>query len=415
MTVSEIALKCKEAAGELRLCSTEKKNKALDEMRAALRDSFDDVMEANELDIELAQKSGLSAAMIERLTLTLNRFLDLPATFTEIMAMPDPIGVTESASIQPNGLEIALKRVPLGTIGIIYESRPNVTVDAAALCIKSGNAVLLRGGKEAINTNKAIVTALRQGLENAGLPSNCVCLIEDTSRESANEMMGLTGILDVLIPRGGAGLIKNVTENSKVPIIETGVGVCHTYVDDEADLNMAVEISYNAKCSRPSVCNSMETLLVARSIANVFLPMVKTRLDSKNVLLRGCPETIAILGDEVQTVTEENYATEENDYILNIRVVGGMYQASAHIARFGTKHSEAIVTKNLFTAQRFIDRVDAACVYVNASTRFTDGGEFGLGAEIGISTQKLHARGPMGLKQLTSTKYVIRGEGQVRT
>ena len=315
---------------------------------------------------------------------------------------------------RPNGLVIGRRRVPLGVIGIIYEARPNVTVDAAALCLKSGNPVILRGGKEAFRSNQAFVSAMRDALEETGLPRDCVALVADTSRESARELMGLTEYLDVLIPRGGAGLIRSVVENARVPVIETGVGVCHVYVHEGADPDMAARIIFNAKTSRPSVCNAAECLLVDRGIARDFLPMAWQLLQTKNVQLRGCPETRAILGDVVVPAQEADWDTEFGDYILAVKVVGGFDEAVDFIAQHGTGHSEAIVTENYSAAQRFLDVVDAAAVYVNASTRFTDGFEFGLGAEIGISTQKMHARGPMGLEELTSSKYVIYGTGQVR-
>ena len=317
-------------------------------------------------------------------------------------------------STRPNGLTIGKRRVPLGVIGIIYEARPNVTVDAAALCLKSGNAVILRGGKEAFHSNQAFVSIMRDALESAGLPRDCVALVTDTTRQSAAELMNLTEYLDVLIPRGGAGLIKNVVENAKVPVIQTGVGVCHVYVHGEADLDMAARIIHNAKTSRPSVCNAAECLLVDRAVARDFLPMAWQLLQTKNVELRGCPETRAILGDFVVPASEEDWDTEFGDYILAVKVVGGFDEAVEFIHAHGTGHSEAIVTNNYFAAQQFLDQVDAAAVYVNASTRFTDGNEFGLGAEIGISTQKMHARGPMGLEELTSSKFIIYGTGQTR-
>jgi glutamate-5-semialdehyde dehydrogenase len=331
----------------------------------------------------------------------------------QVAAAVDPIGEYISMNTRPNGLTIGKKRVPLGVIAIIYEARPNVTVDAAALCLKSGNAVILRGGKEAILSNTAFVSVMRQAIKDAGLPEDCVSLVADTSRESANELMRLSGYIDVLIPRGGAGLIKSVVANARVPVIETGIGNCHVYVDDSADLRMGAEIIYNAKCSRPSVCNSAETLLVAESVAEEFLPMAKQLLDQKNTRLLGCPRTREILPG-IEAADEAAYATEFDDYILAIKVVAGLDEALEHIARYSTGHSECIVTSDYARAQRFLNEVDAAAVYVNASTRFTDGGEFGLGAEIGISTQKMHARGPMGLNELTSTKYVVYGNGQVR-
>ena len=331
----------------------------------------------------------------------------------EVAEAPDPIGRVLSGESRPNGLRIEKVAVPLGVIGIIYEARPNVTSDAAALCLKAGNAVILRGGKEAIRSNKAVAGVLRDALEEAGLPADCVQLVEDTSRQSAQELMGLTQYLDVLIPRGGAGLIRSVKENARVPVIETGVGNCHVYVDASADLDMAAEIIYNAKCSRPSVCNAIETILVHQDAAKAALPKIKARLDEKQVELRGCDRARAILPG-ITPAVEEDWATEYLDYILAVKVVGSLEEALGHIARYSTGHSECIVTQDYTAAQRFLNEVDAAAVYVNASTRFTDGGQFGLGAEIGISTQKLHARGPMGLEQLVSYKFLIRGSGQVR-
>jgi glutamate-5-semialdehyde dehydrogenase len=309
---------------------------------------------------------------------------------------------------------ISKRRVPLGVAGVIYESRPNVTVDIAALCIKSGNACLLRGGREALRSNTILAGLAREALDHAGLPADCVCLVTDTDRSSAVEMMGLAGLLDVLIPRGGAGLIRSVVENAKVPVVETGVGVCHVYVDADADLPMAVNIIVNAKCSRPSVCNAAETLLVARSVAKAFLPEAAKALAPYNVRLHCCEESLAVIGPGGIPATESDWEAEYLDFDLAVRVVEGVDEAIGHIARYGSGHSEAIVTGNYFTAKKFSERVDAAAVYVNVSTRFTDGEEFGLGAEIGISTQKLHVRGPMGLDALTSTQYVIEGEGQVR-
>ena len=353
-------------------------------------------------------------ALLDRLALDEGRVAGIVDGVRQVKALPDPIGQTVKMGVRPNGLTIGKRRVPLGVIGIIYEARPNVTVDAAALCLKSGNAVILRGGKEAFHSSSAMVAVMRDALEEAGLPRDCVALVNDTSRESAQELMNLTGYLDVLIPRGGAGLIRSVVEHARVPVIQTGVGVCHIYVDGEADLDMAARILFNAKCSRPSVCNAAECVLVDRSVAADFLPMAWELLRTKQVEVRGCDETRAILGDWVRPAVAEDWDTEFGDYILACKVVSGVEEAMDFIAAHGTGHSEAIVTNNYFTAQRFLDEVDAAAVYVNASTRFTDGGEFGLGAEIGISTQKMHARGPMGLEELTSSKYVIYGTGQTR-
>jgi len=352
--------------------------------------------------------------MLDRLALDEGRIAAVAEGVRQVAALPDPIGQVVKSVLRPNGLRIEQRRVPLGVAGIIYEARPNVTVDAAVLCLKAGNAVLLRGGREAFHSNKAAVSILRDALESAGLPRDCVALVEDTSRESADEMMNLTGYLDVLIPRGGAGLIRSVAEKAHVPVIRTGEGVCHIYVHRDADLDMAGRILYNAKCSRPSVCNAAECVLVDRAVAGSFLPLAWELLRKKGVKLHADPEALAILGEAAVPAQAEDWDREYGDYQLAVKVVSGEEEAAEFIARHGTGHSEAIVTENYTVARWFLDTVDAAAVYVNASTRFTDGFEFGLGAEIGISTQKLHARGPMGLEELTSTKYVIYGSGQIR-
>ena len=402
------------AAGFLMSCSTGDKNKALLLIAERICDSTRQILQANQEDLEQARAAGMRQTMLDRLALTEQRIAGIADGVRQVAALEDPIGKVEQMDVRPNGLVIGRKRVPLGVIAMIYEARPNVTVDAAVLCLKSGNAVILRGGKEAYRTNACLTEIMRGALRDSGLPEDCVALVSDTSRDSARELMELTAYIDVLIPRGGAGLIRTVVENAKVPVIQTGVGNCHVYVDSTADLDMGAEIIFNAKCSRPSVCNAAETLLVARDVAAAFLPKAKALLDTKLTQLRGCPETIAILGDSVRPATEEDYYTEYGDYILAVKVVSGLDEAIAHINKYNTGHSEAIVTDSYENAQRFLNEVDAAAVYVNASTRFTDGGEFGLGAEIGISTQKMHARGPMGLAQLTSTKYIIYGNGQVR-
>ena len=412
--VKTIALAAKAAADVMRIASTQQKNAALREIARVLEERRGDILAANAKDLQNADAAGMPVVMRDRLRLDETRAAALSAAALGVEALPDPIGSYDRSHKCENGLLLGIKRVPLGLVGIIYESRPNVTVDAAALCVKSGNACLLRGGKDALQSNLALAGAIQEGLKRAGLPPEAVSLIGDPSRESAAEMMGLTGILDVLIPRGGAGLIRTVVENSKVPVIETGAGNCHTYVDAEADLDMALDITVNAKCQRPSVCNACETLLVARQVAADFLPRAKQRLDEFNVELRGCPETVAILGDGAKPATEEDWLTEYNDFILAVRVVGDVREAAAHINRCSTKHSECIVTRNYDTANAFTALIDSACVYVNASTRFTDGEVFGLGAEIGVSTQKLHARGPMGLTHLTGIQYVIHGNGQIR-
>ena len=412
--LTALAQRARAAERMLALAGSTQKNQALLSAADALERAADDILTENEKDLSAGRGNGLSDALLDRLALSRARIAAMADGMRSVAALPDPIGCVTRMEKRPNGLVIGKRRVPLGVIGIIYEARPNVTVDAAALCLKSGNAVILRGGKEAFRSNKAFVAVMRDALEVAGLPRDCVALVEDTSRASAQELMGLTGYLDVLIPRGGAGLIRTVVENARVPVIETGVGVCHVYVDGEADLDMGARIIYNAKTSRPSVCNAAECLLVHAQAAEAFLPKAKALLDQKNVELRGCPRTCAILGEGVQPACEADWDTEFGDYILAVKVVEDAGEAIDFINAHGSGHSEAIVTNNYFTAQRFLDQVDAAAVYVNASTRFTDGFEFGLGAEIGISTQKMHARGPMGLEELTSSKYIVYGTGQVR-
>ena len=391
-----------------------KKDEALLSIAKALRDNAQTIIEANDIDIENGKAAGLTASLLDRLKLDEKRILGMADGVTQVAAMPDPIGRVLEGRTLKNGLQIEKVTVPMGVIGIIYEARPNVTSDAAALCLKAGSAVILRGGKEAINSNKAIAAVMRDAIESAGLPRDCVSLITDTTRQSATELMQLTEYLDVLIPRGGAGLIKSVVANAKVPVIETGVGNCHVYVDKSADIEMAANIIFNAKTQRPSVCNAIETVLVHRDIAAEALPVIKAALDEKNVELRGCERTRAILGDCVVPATENDYAIEFLDYILAVKVVDSLDDAIDHIAKFSSGHSECIVTSDYASSEKFTACVDSAAVYVNASTRFTDGGEFGLGAEIGISTQKLHARGPMGLNELTSMKFIIKGSGQIR-
>ena len=402
------------AAARFLLTAGELKNKALLAIADALVSECDKITAANELDLQAARENGTRAALIDRLTLTPARIEGMADGVRQVAALPDPVGKVIDGTVRPNGLKIEKVKVPLGVIAIIYEARPNVTSDAAALCLKSGNAVILRGGKEAINSNKCIADIMRAAIESAGLPRDCISLVEDTSRASSVELMQLTKYVDVLIPRGGAGLIRAVVENSKVPVIETGAGNCHVYVDKSADIEMAANIIYNAKTSRPSVCNAIETILIHKDIAEEVLPAVKARLDEKNVTLRGCARTREILGDSVEDANEDDWYTEYGDYILAVKVVDSIEEAIAHIAKYSTGHSESIITESYSAAQKFTDEVDSAAVYVNASTRFTDGGEFGLGAEIGIATQKLHARGPMGLNELTSMKFIIRGSGQIR-
>lgn len=409
----QMAMNCKQAARELALYDTETKNRALLAVAQALEDNMDSILCANARDAAYARDNGLREAMIDRLTLTEERVRSMAQGARDVAALPDPVGQVVNSFTRPNGLEIRKVRVPLGVVGVIYEARPNVTADSAVLCFKAGNAAFLRGGKEAFRSNTELAQVMRRALESQGLNPDCICLLDDTSRQTAAAMMGLRGLIDVLIPRGGAGLIRSVVENSKVPVIETGAGNCHVYVDKGADLQMAVEILFNAKCSRPSVCNAAESLLVHQDIAAEFLPLAKARLDECQVEWRGCPRTIAILPG-IDPATVEDYAVEYNDYMLSCKVVNSIEDAVRHIHRYTTGHSECIVTQDPAAARLFTDQVDAAAVYVNASTRFTDGAEFGMGAEIGISTQKMHARGPMGLNELTSWKYIIQGNGQVR-
>ncbi len=402
----------KAAERKLSIANTKTKNEALNAICASLLDNKARILAANAEDMKAARENGLKPAFQDRLLLTEERIDGIAKGVSDVEALPDPVGEVISMNDSPTGMTIGKKRVPLGVIGIIFESRPNVTVDAAVLCLKSGNACILRGGKEAIRSNTVLTDLMREALEKAGLPADCVALVHDTSRESAQELMSLRGYVDVLIPRGGAGLIDSVVQNATVPVIETGRGNCHVYVDGDADLEMAANIVENAKCSRPSVCNAIETLLVAEPVAEKFLPLVLARLKKYNVTLRCDEKALKILGDVAIPATETDWGTEYDDYILAVKVVSGIDEAMNHIARYGSGHSEAIITNDYAKSRRFLHEVDAAAVYVNASTRFTDGGEFGLGAEIGISTQKLHARGPMGLKELTSCKYVIYGNGQ---
>ena len=392
--------------------STALKNKALTAISEALLENKDDIIKANSLDLANGKANGMSESLLDRLALTEARIKDIANSVLEIVALPDPVGVVKSGSTRPNGLNIEKVAVPMGTIAVIYEARPNVTIDAAALCLKSGNAVILRGGKEAINSNIATANIMRQAIESVGLDKNCIQLVEDTSRETANALMKLNGYIDVLIPRGGAGLINSVVQNATVPVIETGVGNCHIYVDKTADIDMAVDIIYNAKTSRPSVCNAAESLVVHKDIAAQALPAIKAKLDEKNVELCGDEYAGNII--DIALATDEDWGKEYLDYKMSIKTVDNVEEAIAHINTYSTGHSEAIITNDYNSAQKFTKLVNSSAVYVNASTRFTDGGQFGFGAEIGISTQKLHARGPIGLPELTTTKFVIRGNGQVR-
>ncbi len=407
--VLELCKNAKASAPYIARATTDTKNKALLAIAKRLDEGKADIIAANELDLK---NPSVPKNMLDRLKLDEKRIDGIADSLYELVKLADPIGKGETWT-RPNGLRISCIRSPLGVVGMIYEARPNVTVDAAALCIKTGNAVILRGGKEAINTNKVLTDIIRSALCDAGLPKDCASLITNTTRESASALMSMRGYLDVLIPRGGKGLIRSVVENAKVPVIETGAGNCHIYIDESADINMAVSVAVNAKASRPSVCNAVETMLVNEKIAPKFLPAFRDAIDKYNVEIRGCAGTKAILPDCVDA-TEEDYATEYDDYILAVKLVSGIDEAICHINKYSTGHSESIITGDLKNAERFKSEIDSAAVYVNASTRFTDGGEFGFGAEIGISTQKLHARGPMGLAALTSQKYLIDGNGQIR-
>jgi len=404
----------KAAARVLATAGTVKKNAALAAIADTLTARQAEWLAANAEDVAAAKEAGMRPAMLDRLTLNEERIAAIVEAVREVIALPDPIGQVTKMETRPNGLIIGRKRVPLGVIAIIFEARPNVTVDAASLCLKSGNVCILRGGREAIRSNRCVAQLMRDALESVGLPADCISLVQDTSHETANELMHLNGYVDVLIPRGGAGLIRAVAKEASVPVIRTGEGVCHIYIDDEADLDMAASILYNAKCSRPSVCNAVECVLVQRDIAAQLWPKVLPLFDRHNVELRCDGEALDILGSRGVPADETDWDAEYDDYILAVRTVADMEEAIDFINLHGTGHSEAIITKNYFKAQHFLESVDAAAVYVNASTRFTDGGEFGLGAEIGISTQKMHARGPMGVEELTSCKYIIYGEGQVR-
>lgn len=403
----------KDAAYQLAVLTTEQKNKGLLAMADALEAAMDDVIAANALDMAQAKENGKPQSFLDRLLLTEARVQDMADGLRAVAELPDPVGHVEEMWLNKDNLQIGKVAVPLGVIGMIYEARPNVTADAAALCLKSGNAVMLRGSGDAIQSNLKIAAVLAKAAEEAGIPAGAIQLIEDTSRETVNEMLKLNEYLDVLIPRGGAGLIQNVVKNATVPVIETGVGNCHIYVDETADIEMAVNIILNGKVQRPGVCNATESLLVHKNIAAKVLPLAAEKLLEAGVELRGCEETMQYI-KEGKPATEEDYATEFHSLILSVKVVETMDEAIMHIRRFGTKHSEVIVTNDYANSRKFQQMVDAACVYVNASSRFSDGFQFGFGAEIGISTQKLHARGPMGLKELTSYKYIINGSGQVR-
>ncbi len=403
----------RDAAAKLASVDTVTKNAALDAIAAALVARADEIIEANKLDIAAAEENGIRKAMIDRLSLSKERIEGMADGVRQVRALNDPIGEVIKMWKRPNGLLIGQKRVPLGVIAIIFEARPNVTVDAAVLCLKTSNACILRGGKEAINSNKTLMRIMQEAAYGVGIPEGTLNVIEDTSRETATELMKMNGYIDMLIPRGGKGLIKSVVENATVPVIETAAGNCHVYVDGAADLDMALKIVLNAKVQRPSVCNAAETLLVDRKIADKFIPMVFDALKKNNVEIRADKDSKTFYSD-VNDADEEDYYTEYNDYIIAAKVVDGVDGAIEHINKYNTKHSEAIITDSYEAEEKFLNCVDAAAVYVNASTRFTDGFEFGFGAEIGISTQKMHARGPMGLEALTSIKYIIYGNGQIR-
>ncbi len=409
----QMAQKAKEASYSLAKADSETKNAALLKMCELLKEDSDKIIKANEIDLKNAREKGISASMLDRLTLTNERIKSICEGVMQLCSLNDPIGEVLGMQKRPNGLVIGKKRVPLGLIGIIYEARPNVTVDAAALCLKSSNAVILRGGSEAINSNKALTDIMRKALLQTGLDENSICLVEDTDRETAKQLMTLNGYIDVLIPRGGAGLIRSVVENATVPVIETGTGNCHIYVHSDCDFEMAKNILINAKVSRPAVCNAAESLVIDKEIAPEILPFLYSALKENNVEVRGCDESIKICPD-MKKAADEDFFAEYNDYIMSAKIVDGINDAINHINTHNTKHSEAIITNSYDAAQQFLNEIDAAAVYVNASTRFTDGFEFGLGAEIGISTQKIHARGPMGLNELTTIKYIVYGNGQIR-
>lgn len=411
--IYELADRAKTAASHLKLYDTEQKNRGLCAIADALESRCEEILLANKADIEAAEKNGIRSALIDRLTLTKQRIDSIAESVREIIGLPDYVGEVMEDFTRPNGIRIQKVRVPLGVVGIIYEARPNVTVDASVLCFKSGNVAFLRGGKEAFRSNMTLMGIMRDALEGVGLDPDCLILLDDTSHETAQKMMRLRGYIDVLIPRGGAGLIRSVMENANIPVIETGIGNCHIYVDKSADISMAVELLFNGKCSRPSVCNALETVLVHKQVAEKFLHLAKAKLDESCVEWRGDAKTRAILKN-INEATEQDYIDEFGDYILAAKVVDSLDEAIAHISKYTTHHSECIVTEEPKAAERFLSEIDAAAVYVNVSTRFTDGGEFGLGAEIGISTQKMHARGPMGLRELASYQYIVTGNGQIR-
>lgn len=409
--VLELCKEVKTAQRELASLNADKKNDALKKIASALTENAEWIIEENKKDIA-ASEGVIPKTMVDRLSLNADRIKAISDSLIQVASLPDPVG-EGTVTVRPNGLKITKTRVPIGVVGMIYEARPNVTVDAAALCIKSGNGAVLRGGKEAVNTNRALIKVMKKALEDSAVPSDVIALIDDVTREGTNTLMSMKGYVDVLIPRGGKGLIKAVVENATVPVIETGAGNCHIYIDEHADLTKSVGVAINAKLSRPSVCNAVETMLVHRAVAKEFLPLFAERAKASSLEIRGCADTCKILSSAIPA-TEIDYETEFDDYILAVKIVDSLDEAIEHIRRYTTGHSEAIMTESYANATRFCRELDAAAVYVNASTRFTDGGEFGFGAEIGISTQKLHTRGPMGLAELTTVKYIVEGDGQVR-
>ena len=411
--LERLGINAKEAEKTLMVASSEKKNQALKKIAEGLIENTDKIIEANKVDLENGEKNGMAKSMLDRLKLDKERIEGMAKGVLDVATLPEPVGRILSATERPNGLRIEKVSTPIGVIAVIFEARPNVTSDAAALCLKSGNTVILRGGKEAINSNKTIAKVMRQAVKEAGMPEDVIQLVEDTSRESANELMKMNEYVDVLIPRGGAGLIQAVVKNATVPVIETGVGNCHIYIDKNADLKKAVDIVFNAKTSRPSVCNAAESLLIHKDIAKEALVAIKNKLDEKDVTLVGDSKAREIIPD-MEKATDADWATEYLDYKMSVKIVDSVEGAIEHIYKYSTGHSECIVTENAGIAEKFMNQVDSAAVYLNASTRFTDGGEFGFGAEIGISTQKLHARGPIGLPELQSFKYKIYGDGQIR-
>lgn len=411
--LEQLGIKAKEAEKVLMVASTEEKNNALISISKALIANADKIIEANKLDLENGENNGMAKSMLDRLKLDKDRIAGMAKGVMDVVDLPDPVGKVLSTTTRPNGLKIEKVATPMGVIAVIFEARPNVTSDAAALCLKSGNTVILRGGKEAINSNRIIAEIMRDAVKESGMPEDVIQLVQDTSRDSANELMTMNKYVDVLIPRGGAGLIQAVVKNATVPVIETGVGNCHIYVDKDADIEKAVSIVFNAKTSRVSVCNAAESLLIHKDIADTVLSAIKSKLDEKNVQLVGDEAARSIVSD-IGVATDDDWATEYLDYKMSVKIVESVDEAVEHIYKYSTGHSECIITENMTTADSFMNRVDSAAVYVNASTRFTDGGEFGFGAEIGISTQKLHARGPIGLPELQSFKYKIYGDGQIR-